>query len=252
MSAGVGGVQRGRWWSCGALDRGIERETERGWLSAAVGGPVRPPGDADRGSPRRLSVLRGGVWRVPGSPVWSWWQRAGAAAAPGEVRGRIAGPGRFERLDDVQTDPDRPGSAGRRRPCRLVSPYGPQNDTDPRFGPESPPRPTTGNHTGDPGTCGPTPALPCSSRTPRPAPPGANDRPERQRSANTATRLLRCPKPTPRSTRANALGATDARRPYFGSRGAMMRYAFSPSPRRSRSSESIGSRPVSSFTRSSR
>jgi cell division protease FtsH len=39
---------------------------------------------------------------------------------------------------------------------------------------------------------------------------------------------------------------------YFGSRGAMMRYAFSPSPRRSRSSESIGSRPVSSFTRSRR
>jgi hypothetical protein len=37
-----------------------------------------------------------------------------------------------------------------------------------------------------------------------------------------------------------------------GSRGAMMRYALSPSPRRSRSSDSTGSSPVSSRTRSSR
>ena len=37
-----------------------------------------------------------------------------------------------------------------------------------------------------------------------------------------------------------------------GSRGAMMRYALSPSPSRSRSSDCIGSSPVSSFTRSSR
>ena len=40
--------------------------------------------------------------------------------------------------------------------------------------------------------------------------------------------------------------------PQRGRRGAMMRYAFRPSPSRSRSSDCIGSSPVSSFTRSSR
>ena len=40
--------------------------------------------------------------------------------------------------------------------------------------------------------------------------------------------------------------------PQRGRRGAMMRYAFNPSPSRSRSSESIGSSAVSSFTRSRR
>jgi hypothetical protein len=39
---------------------------------------------------------------------------------------------------------------------------------------------------------------------------------------------------------------------YRGSRGAMIRYALSPSPSRSRSSDSTGSSPVSSRTRSSR
>ena len=42
------------------------------------------------------------------------------------------------------------------------------------------------------------------------------------------------------------------RKPYLGSLGERMRYAFRPSPSRSRSSLSAGSSPLSSFTRSSR
>ena len=46
--------------------------------------------------------------------------------------------------------------------------------------------------------------------------------------------------------------ADTAARRYRGSRGAMIRYALSPRPSRSRSSDCIGSSAVSSFTRSSR
>ena len=47
-------------------------------------------------------------------------------------------------------------------------------------------------------------------------------------------------------------GLGSATNGYRGRRGAMIRYALSPSPRRSRSSDAVGSRPVSSRTRSRR
>ncbi len=66
----------------------------------------------------------------------------------------------------------------------------------------------------------------------------------------TSVRRYRCSPGLPPAQPGNG-PATSVRR-YLCSRGAMMRYAFSPSPSRSRSSLSSGSSPVSSFTRSSR
>ena len=76
--------------------------------------------------------------------------------------------------------------------------------------------------------------------------------PTRPRHATTSVRR-RFPHPNSKQFPSERPRGTAAiRQAYFGSRGAMILYALSPRPRRSRSSESIGSRPVSSFTRSRR